>query len=258
MGDLVRSDVRDGIATITLDSPRNRNALSNALVAELHAELTGAIADTAVRVIVLTGTGPVFCAGADLKERRDPQAPPPAITYPEVLSLIWTSPTPVICRLNGTARAGGLGLVAACDFAIAPDTANFAFTEVRLGVVPAIIAVTCLRRMEPRAAAEYFLTGETFDAARAEQIGLLTRAVPEADLDAAVEYHAGMLLRGAPKALAITKEMVRTVPGLSLEDGFARMAELSAERFGSAEGREGLASFAEKRDPSWVIRRAEP
>ena len=254
MGDLVRASVRDGVATITLDSPHNRNALSNKLVGELHAALTEAIGDEAVRVIVLTGTGPVFCAGADLKERRDPQAPP-AVTYPEVLSLIWTSPTPVICRLNGTARAGGLGLVAACDFAISPDTATFAFTEVRLGVVPAIIAVTCLRRMEPRAAAEYFLTGETFDAARAVQIGLVTRAVPEAELDATVERYTGMLLRGAPEALAITKEMVRMVPALSLEDGFARMAELSAERFGSAEGREGLASFAEKRDPAWVTRR---
>jgi methylglutaconyl-CoA hydratase len=258
MGDLVRASVRDGVATITLDSPHNRNALSNKLVGELHAALSEAIGDEAVRVIVLTGTGPVFCAGADLKERRDPQAPPPAVTYPEVLSLIWTSPTPVICRLNGTARAGGLGLVAACDFAIAPDTATFAFTEVRLGVVPAIIAVTCLRRMEPRAAAEYFLTGETFDAARAEQIGLLTRAVPETDLDRAVERYTGMLLRGAPEALAITKEMVRTVPALSVEEGFARMAELSAERFGSAEGREGLASFAAKRDPSWVVRREQP
>ncbi|MFD0887530.1 enoyl-CoA hydratase-related protein, partial [Streptosporangium algeriense] len=148
--------------------------------------------------------------------------------------------------------AGGLGLVAACDFAIAPDTASFAFTEVRLGVVPAMIAVTVLRRLDPRAAAEYFLTGETFDAARAQEIGLLTRAVPEERLDETVAHYTGMLLRGGPEALALTKRLVREVPALSFEEGARRMAELSAQRFTSAEGQEGIAAFMQKRAPSWV------
>src|SRR5690606_3780786 len=159
MTELVHRNVEDGVATVTLDSPRNRNALSARLLADLDAHLKAALADDAVRVIVLTGTGPVFCSGADLKEQRDPDSAPVTASMPDVLTMIWESPKPVVCRLNGTARAGGIGLVTACDFAIAPDTATFAFSEVRLGVVPAMIAVPVLRRVNPRAAAEYFMTG---------------------------------------------------------------------------------------------------
>lgn len=259
---LVRREVSGGVATITLDSPRNRNALSVRLLGDLEDRLNGALADETVRVIVLTGAGPVFCAGADLKEQRiapgDAHEAPVTASFPEIMSLIWESPKPVVCRLNGTARAGGLGLVAACDFAIAPDSASFAFTEVRLGVVPAMISVTVLRRLDPRAAAEYLLTGEVFDAARAQEIGLLTRAVPEKDLDETVAHYTGMLLRGGPEALALTKQLVRTVPTLPVEEGMRRMARLSAERFASAEGREGIAAFAEKRPPSWVPRAEGP
>ncbi|MER7128743.1 enoyl-CoA hydratase family protein [Streptosporangium saharense] len=253
---LVHKEVSGGVATITLDSPRNRNALSVRLLGDLEDRLNQALADEEVRVIVLTGTGPVFCAGADLKEQRaEPgreHGAPVTASFPEIMSLIWESPKPVVCRLNGTARAGGLGLVAACDFAIAPDTASFAFTEVRLGVVPAMIAVTVLRRLDPRAAAEYFLTGETFDAARAQEIGLLTRAVPEDRLDETVARYTGMLLRGGPEALALTKQLVREVPASSFEEGMRHMAELSAQRFTSAEGQEGIAAFMQKRAPSWV------
>ncbi|GAA0317965.1 enoyl-CoA hydratase-related protein [Actinoallomurus spadix] len=249
MEPLVRLTAEGGIATVTLDSPRNRNALSSRLVAELRETLTAVTADDSVRVVVLTGTGPVFCAGADLKEQRAGGAPP---DVPGLLTLIWESPKPVVARLNGPARAGGLGLVTACDIAIGPDTATFAFSEVRLGVVPAMIAVTCLRRMDPRAAAEYFLTGEVFDARRAQEIGLLNRAVPPEELDAAVAHYTGMLLRGAPEALAVAKRLPRLVPGASVAEDFARMAELSAERFASEEAREGIAAFLEKRDPRWI------
>ncbi|MCC5581846.1 enoyl-CoA hydratase/isomerase family protein, partial [Microtetraspora sp. AC03309] len=152
--------------------------------------------------------------------------------------------------------AGGLGLVAACDFAVAPLSATFAFSEVRLGVAPAMIAVTCLRRLEPRAAAEYFLTGETFSAARAAEIGLLTRAVPEDELDATVAHYAGMLLRGGPEALAITKRLVREVPAMPVAEGMRRMAELSAERFASEEGQEGIRAFMEKRPAAWAVQEA--
>ncbi len=253
---LVRRELSGGVATITLDSPRNRNALSVRLLGDLEDRLNWALAEESVRVIVLTGTGPVFCAGADLKEQRvapgGAHEAPVTASFPEIMSLIWESPKPVVCRLNGTARAGGLGLVAACDFAIAPDSASFAFSEVRLGVVPAMISVTVLRRLGPRAAAEYLLTGETFDAARATEIGLLTRAVPEEELDATVAHYTGMLLRGGPEALALTKQLVRTVPGLSVEEGMRQMAELSARRFTSAEGQEGIAAFMEKRSASWI------
>ncbi|MFI6902618.1 enoyl-CoA hydratase-related protein [Nonomuraea sp. NPDC050394] len=257
MSSLVHKELDGGIATITLDSPPNRNALSVRLLGDLEARLNWALAEPEVRLIVLTGTGPVFCSGADLKEQRiEPAAgagdAPVTASFPEILGLIWESPKPVICRLNGTARAGGLGLVAACDFAIAPDTASFAFTEVRLGVVPAMISVPVLRRMDPRAAAEYFLTGEVFDAARAAEIGLLTRAVPGDRLDAEVARYAEMLLRGGPEALAITKRMVRDIPQVSFEEGLRQMTALSAQRFTSEEGQEGIAAFVDKRPPKWV------
>jgi methylglutaconyl-CoA hydratase len=253
MTELVRSSTDGEIATVTLDSPANRNALSTALLTQLQAAIAGTIADSRVRVIVLTGAGPAFCAGADLKEARESPAAAPAL-FPRIIELIFASPKPVVCRVNGSARAGGIGLIAACDIAIAALPATFAFTEVRIGAVPAIIAVPCLRRMPSRAAAEYFLTGETFDAERAREIGLLTRAVPEAELDEQTERYARMLLRGAPGALAATRGILRDVAALSLADGLTSMAELSASRFASAEAREGMAAFAEKRDPSWVGR----
>ncbi|HEY0537217.1 MAG TPA: enoyl-CoA hydratase-related protein [Actinoallomurus sp.] len=249
MEPLVQHAVDGGVATITMDSPRNRNALSRRLVTELREALTAALGDDGVRVVVLTGTGPVFCAGADLKEQSAGEPPP---DVPGLVGLIWDSPKPVVARLNGPARAGGLGLVTACDLAVAPETATFAFTEVRLGVVPAMIAVTCLRRMDPRAAAEYFLTGEVFDARRAQEIGLINRAVPAEELDGAVAHYTGMLLRGAPEALAIAKQLPRTVPSMTVEEGFARMAELSADRFASDEAKEGIAAFLGKRDPRWL------
>ncbi|GAA5079025.1 methylglutaconyl-CoA hydratase [Thermocatellispora tengchongensis] len=257
MGNLVHEEAAGGVATITLDSPRNRNALSVALLGELDAALRRALDDPGVRVIVLTGAGPVFCSGADLKEQRATGAPVTA-AFPEIMTLIWESPKPVICRLNGTARAGGLGLVAACDFAIAPESATFAFSEVRLGVAPAMIAVTVLRRVEPRAAAEYFMTGETFSAARAAEIGLVTRAVPDEDVDVTVARYAEMLLLGGPEALAITKRLLREVPALPMAEGMRRMAELSAERFTSEEGQEGIRALLDKRPPRWAAALTPP
>ena len=253
MNEFVRTDQAAGIATITLDSPTNRNALSSGLLTELQAALAGALSDPGVRVIVLTGAGPAFCSGADLKESRTSPSAAPEL-FPEILQLIWDGPKPVVCRVNGSARAGGIGLIAACDIAIATESATFAFSEVRIGVTPAIIAVTCLRRMEPRAAAEYFLTGEAFGAPRAAEIGLLTRAVPETELDEQAGRYAGLLLRGAPGALAATKTVLREAGTLPVAEGLARMAGLSADRFASAEGQEGMAAFAERRDPSWAVR----
>jgi methylglutaconyl-CoA hydratase len=250
---LVRVRTATGISTITLDSPHNANALSGKLLRDLHAELEQAMADPGVRVVVLTGAGKVFCSGADLKEApAAPAAAPAAMTG--ILRMLWDSRKPVICRVNGAARAGGIGLVAAADISIAADRATFAFSEVRVGVVPAVISVPCLRRMPSRAAAEYFLTGEVFSAGRAAEIGLLTKSVPADDLDGETERYAAMLLRGAPSALAATKDVLRNGPADSFADGLDAMSELSARFFGSDEAREGMAAFAAKRDPAWVSR----
>jgi methylglutaconyl-CoA hydratase len=249
----VHRELVDGVATITLDSPANRNALSAQVRRELQAHLDAAIADPAARVIVLTHTGPVFCAGLDLKESRGTAADAQGVNeFPRILRTIWTSPTPVVARLSGLARAGGVGLVAACDLAIAADTATFAFTEVRVGVVPATIAVTVLPRLLPRAAHELFLTGETFDAARAVAVGLLNSAVPAGDLDAETARYVDLLRLGAPQALAATKSLLQRCLGDDLDAAFAAMQELSAHHFASAEGQEGMAAFAEKRPPAWV------
>jgi methylglutaconyl-CoA hydratase len=248
---LVRTALVEGTLTITLDSPHNANALSATLLRQLGAALESATADSAVRVVVLTGTGRVFCAGADLREARaNPTAAAPLMSG--VVQALWDSPKPVIARVNGAARAGGLGLIAACDIAIAGDEASFAFSEVRIGVVPAVISVPCLRRMPSRAAAEYFLTGEVFPAGRAVEIGLLTRSVAVEDLDQEVGRYADMLRRGAPNALAATKDILREGMTDSFSDDLASMSELSAEFFASDEAREGMAAFAAKRDPSWV------
>jgi len=250
---LVRRDVARGVATITLDSGHNRNALSTALIAELLAALDEATADDSVRVVLLTHTGPVFCSGADLKETATAfrGGPMPAGRFGDVLAAVWACPKPVVARVGGAARAGGLGLIAAADIALCAEEATFAFSEVRIGVIPAVISATVLRRLTPRAAAELYLTGDTFDGRRAAQIGLVTRAVPAVALDEAVAAVVSSLVRGAPRALAGAKELLRRdTPDLRAE--LADLAGLSVSYFASDEGREGITAFAEKRDPSWV------
>ncbi len=261
--ELVHYELADGVATVTLDSPSNRNALSSALLGQLLHALQRAGADEAARVVVLTGADPAFCSGADLAEqqsgalqrassRNQAGQSAGAFPLPDVLRWLWHSPKPVICRVNGAARAGGIGLIGACDLAVARERASFAFSEVRVGVVPAIIAVTCLPRLAPRAATEYLLTGEVFDARRAVEVGLLNRAVPDDALDAEVARYAELLCRGGPEALARTKAMLRELPRLDFEVALERMQQLSRERFASAEALEGMRAFAEKRAPSWA------
>jgi methylglutaconyl-CoA hydratase len=249
--ELVHLDVAAGVATITLDSPANRNALSAQVRRELLAHLDAALADDAVRVLVLAHTGRVFCAGMDLKEGRGAGAGGQGVNeFPAILARIWDSPKPVVAKVAGPARAGGVGLVAACDIAVAAQEATFAFSEVRIGVVPAVISVTVLPRLLPRAAHELFLTGEAFDAARAVAVGLVNSCVPAGELDAEVARYAEMLRLGAPGALAATKGLLR---GEGVADRFAPMQELSARFFAGEEGQEGMAAFAEKRPPSWAV-----
>jgi methylglutaconyl-CoA hydratase len=228
--ELVHLAVRSEVATITLDSPTNSNALSAPLRAQLSDALDCSAGDDSVRVVVLDHTGPAFCAGMDFTE------PPDAVReLPDIMERIWTHPKPVVAKLAGHARAGGIGLVAAADIAVAAQGASFAFTEVRLGVVPAVISVTVLPRLAPHAAHELFLTGESFGATRAAAIGLLNSAVPADRLDAEVDRYTAMLLQGAPEALAVTKQLLRA-PTMGRD--FRAMLELSAARFASAEGKE--------------------
>jgi methylglutaconyl-CoA hydratase len=253
---LVRTETAGGVARLTLDSPHNRNALSVALMTQLRDGLDAAFADPAVRAIVLTGDGPAFCSGADLKEQRSyrerGEESPVAELLVSTLTRLLDSPKPVVARVNGPARAGGLGLIGAADIAIAPEDATFGFAEVRIGVVPAVIAVTTVPRMTPRAALELFLTGETFAGRRAVAVGLLNRAVPADELDAEVDRYLEMLRRGGPEALALMKPAIASVHALSREEAFREMAELSTERFASDEAQEGIRAFAERRDPRWA------
>src|SRR4051812_30521399 len=238
--ELVHIAVDRGVATITLDSPHNRNALSRQLRGELRHHLTDAIDDDAVRVIVLDHTGPVFCAGMDLKEAGGATAGDQGVNeFPEILDLIRTSPKPVVAKLAGPARAGGVGIVAAADIAVAAEEATFAFTEVRIGVVPAVISVTVLPRLLPRAAHELFLTGETFDARRAAAIGLINAAVAAEELDDEVARYVGMLRLGAPGALAATKEMLPAERPAALAHPVAAMLTPSAPLFAGEGGQEG-------------------
>ncbi|HEV7976681.1 enoyl-CoA hydratase family protein [Amycolatopsis sp.] len=251
--ELVHYSVAGGTATITLDSPHNRNALSAQLRRELSESLTKARDDDAVRVIVLTHTGPVFCAGMDLKEARGAGAGDQGVNeFPKILEQLWTSPKPVVARLAGPARAGGVGMVAAADIAVAVREATFAFTEVRIGVVPAVISLTVLPRLNPRAGHELFLTGETFNAERAADIGLINSAVDAEDLDTEVERFVKALALGGPKALAATKQLLSSPRPATPSDGFEAMNKLSAGFFASEEGQEGITAFAQKRKPNWV------
>jgi methylglutaconyl-CoA hydratase len=255
-GDLVHLEVSRGVGTITLDSPPNRNALSRQLVSDLDRRLTAALDDPGVRVVVLTGAGPAFCSGADLKERRGPEsaATPgrPGGIVP-ILTAMWNAPKPIIGRINGPARAGGVGLVAACDIAVAAESATFAVNEVRIGVIPAVIAVVLVPKMGATRAMELCLTGDAFDARTAVSYGLVNAAATRDRLDEAVGRYVASLLRGAPGALGAAKRLVRDVPTMAMDAAFAEMALRSARFFGSDEAREGMAAFAEKRPPRWAI-----
>lgn len=252
--ELVHYDVDRAIATLTLDSPANRNALSAGLVEQLTAHLHTAADDASVRAVVLTHTGRVFCAGADLKEQTG-EGGPQAGTQRMValMQAVVELPKPVIARIDGAVRAGGLGVVGACDIALASAAASFAFTEVRLGLAPAIISLTTLGRLTSRAASRYYLTGETFGADVATQIGLLTADVEDAtQLDTAVDTLADQLRACSPQGLAETKPLTTQAVRGAFVDGAAPMQQLSARLFASEEAREGMTAFLQKRPPRWA------
>ncbi len=247
----VRYEVTKGVAVLTLDEVDNRNALNARLINGIGDGLTAALADDTVRVVLLTHDGPVFCAGADLKGGGQEEA---RFGFPEVLSLMQDSPKPVVAVLRGPAMGGGVGLAAAADLSLASTDVTFGFTEVRIGLAPAMISVVCLPKLSKADAAELFLTGRKIPAARAAEVGLINRAVPPADLDDAVTELLHELVAGSPGGLATSKELLRDVPAMSREDAFAHTQALSARLFQSPEAAEGIAAFREKRPASWVPR----
>jgi len=243
----------DGAAWITLNRPEVRNALSAGLLTEVYDHLMAANADKAVRCIVLTGAGKGFCAGADLKNPPgQASADGRVVPYPDVLTAIWEGEKPVIAAINGAAFAGGLGLVAASDIVITSEEAVFSFSEVRIGVIPAIIAVVCLRKLGPHHGMRLFVTGDRFDGKQAVEYGLAHRAVPPDQLATAVQEEIDAISLGGPIAVAECKKLVRTIPGQSLQEGFEITQTWSLRMFQSDEAAEGMAAFREKRKPRWV------
>jgi methylglutaconyl-CoA hydratase len=246
-------DITGGVATLTLADPGNRNALSRAVVSGLLDGIEAANADPTVRVIVVTNTGGVFCAGADLSEQSTASSGAKgARGFDELLRAVQASPMPVVGRIDGHAVAGGVGLAAVCDISIARDDVLLGFTEVRVGVIPAIISVVCLPKMRRGDALEAFLRGRRFPATEAARLGLITRAVPAADLDGSVAEVVDDLRRGGPTALGQAKQLVYEVPALASDEAYRITAERSAALFSSDEAAEGMAAFLEKRRPSWA------
>ena len=247
-------ETRRGVAWITLNRPEQRNALSATLVNELHDRLQAANADREVRAIVITGKGPAFCAGADLKEPPGQimDSATRTVSYPELLTAILESPRPVLAAVNGAAVAGGLGLVGAADIVITAREAWFSFSEVRIGVIPAVISVVCLPKLGRHQAMKLFLTGERFTGDRAVELGLAHRAVPAGQLHDAVQEETDAIRLGGPNAVQECKQLVRRVSGMSTEEGFAATGPWSRRMFQSEEGAEGMAAFREKRKPRWV------
>ncbi|WP_149183493.1 enoyl-CoA hydratase family protein [Streptomyces sp. TRM49041] len=233
------------VATLTLNAPDTRNALSARLVADLAEALSDCAANPSVRAVVLTHTGTTFSAGADLK------APPGPYAFVALLRQIVELPKPVVARVAGRVRAGGLGLVAACDIVAASEASDFALTEARIGVAPALISLTLLPRLDQRAAARYYLTGECFDAAEAARIGLVTLTAP--DVDSSLNPLLDALRKGSPQGLAESKRLVAARVLETFERDAEDLVQRSASLFASAEAREGMTAFLERRDPAWAI-----
>ncbi|GGU02823.1 enoyl-CoA hydratase family protein [Streptomyces lateritius] len=229
-----------GVTTLTLDAPGNRNALSASLVADLAEALTACAKDQGVRAVVLTHSGSTFSAGADLK------APPNPYSFVALLRQIVELPKPVVGVVRGHARAGGLGLLGACDVVVASPESDFALTEVRIGVAAAVVSLTLLPKLEPRAAARYYLTGERFGVPEALRMGLVTAG------DDALDDILDGLRKGSPQGLAESKRLVTAKVLETFERDAEELVQRSASLFASAEAREGMTAFLERRDPEWV------
>jgi methylglutaconyl-CoA hydratase len=249
---------KGGVARVTLDRPEVRNAFDEVVIEKLAHVCHEIAADTGIRVVVLAGNGPAFCAGADLNWMKrmagygHDENLADARALAEMLAALERLPQPTIARVHGPAFAGGTGLVAACDIAIGTPQAKFCFSEAKLGLSPATISPYVLRAIGERAAHRYFLSAEVFDAEEALRIGMLSVLVPAAELDATIDGLLQHLLAGGPQAHAKIKDLIRAVAGRPLDDALREeTAKRIAEIRVSPEGREGIASFLDKRKASW-------
>jgi len=251
---VVETDLIDGVLTVTLADEDNRNALSSRLTTELTEALDDADADPEVRVVVLTNRGRVFCAGADLSERSSGGSGSKSrpVDPTRLFGRFRESPKPYVGRIAGHCVAGGMGLAAAMDISIAIEEAKFGFTEVRIGVAPAIISVVCLPKIRPADAREAFLRGNRFLAPEAARMGLINAAVPVEELDAAVDAVVADLKAGGPEAIAAAKQLMARVPGMPIDEAFRWAGELSASLFRGEEAAEGMRAYLDKRPPSWT------
>jgi len=256
--DRLQLEIDGAVARVWLNRPEQRNAFDGRMVTELRQTLFELGTRDDVRVIVLGGRGKAFCAGADLEwmqalagfSREENLAE--AQSLADLFFTVYNSPKPVVARVHGAALGGGAGLVAACDIAVAALGTQFGFTEVRLGLLPAVISPYVLGKIGESAARELILTGERFEAVRAQEIGLVRAAVPEGDLDAAVDGRVRELQIGGPRALAEAKALIREVSWRRVEDVQRYTVERIAEVRAGEEGREGMRAFLEKRKPRWV------
>lgn len=249
--ELVHLDIDGHVATITLDSPQNRNALSRRLVDELTAHLETADSAPDVRVVVLTHTGGTFCAGADLAEAVEDGMTRGTRALLGLLTAVVSLSTPVVALVRGHVRAGGLGLVGACDLALASHESTFGFAEVRLGLTPAIISLTTRSRLSDRDASRLYLTGSVFGGAAAASYGLVTLSVVDVDLDTALAEVLAEFKEVSPQGLRETKALLNGPILAAIERDGDGLVELSARLFASAEAREGMSAFRERRQPSW-------
>ena len=249
-----------GVATITLNRPEKRNAFDDTLIARLTDTLLDLRARDDVRVIILTGAGSAFSAGADLNWMRsmadysEEDNVEDALRLAELMSVLNHLTLPTVARVNGHVFGGGLGLVACCDIAVADREALFALSEVRLGLVPAVISPYVIAAMGTRNARRFFLTGEPMSARKARRVGLIHEIAKPSRLDKAVEHQVGMLLAGGPLAIRESKELIAMVAGSTesaAEVITRRTAEIIAQLRVSDEGQEGLSAFLEKRPPDW-------
>ncbi len=253
MSDEVRTELSGGVLTVTLADVENRNALGAGLLNGLHDAIEQANADPEIRVVVVTNEGGTFCAGANLKQQSGAQAGErPKVGFEALLGRIQTSATPIVGKIRGHVVGGGNGLAAALDIAIAQEDVKFGFTEVRLGVAPAIISVVCLPKMRRGDAMEVFLRGHRFPATKAAELGLIQRAVPADALDAAVDEVVADLRLGGPNALGHAKSLVYQVPDLGPKEAFAWTAELSGRLFKSDEAAAGMRAFLKREKPPWA------
>ena len=260
---MLKLEKKAGIARVTLDRPEVRNAFDEVLIRKLSEAFHDLAKDSAVRVVVLAGSGTAFCAGADLNWMKrmaqygHDQNLDDARALAEMLAALDRLPQPTIARVHGPAFAGGTGLVAACDIAVGAPAATFCFSEAKLGLSPATISPYVIRAIGARAAQRYFLSAEMFEAEEALRIGLLSLLVPAEELDATVDGLLGHLLAGGPQAHARIKDLIRAVSGRAIDhdlivDTARRIADIRV----SPEGKEGIASFLEKRKPGWCSPRS--